>query len=261
VTEPSVPARPTVPAEGPAVAADGHDDRNGRNGRRRARPAGDDGPSVRRARRVGDPPSVRRAAGPAGGLDYLTTREREVLELVANGLSGDQVGHVLGISANTVRTHVQNLMRKLGVRSRLEAVSLAHRAGLVGLAPARPAAAAPGAPGASAPRAAPARPRVTVTEPAAMAGLLQDMIQRRREQDAVYGRWSTLSNRERQVFALLAEGYDHRRIADALFLSPHTSRTHIQNVLAKLGVHSRVEAAALAIRYNLLDAPAWVADG
>jgi DNA-binding NarL/FixJ family response regulator len=173
-----------------------------------------------------------RAAAPAGGVDYLTTRECEVLELVANGLSGDQVGDVLGISTNTVRTHVQNLMRKLGVRTRLEAVSLAHQAGLVGLAPSL----------------SPEAPAVPATLPV----LLEDIVQRRLDQDAVHDRWSTLTNRERQVFALLVQGYDHRRIADALFLSPHTSRTHIQKLLAKLGVHSRVEAAAMAIRYNLM---------
>lgn len=239
---------------------------NGRNGRRCTRPAGEDGPRVPRARRVGDPPSVQRAPEPVGraiGLDHLTAREREVLELVANGLSGQQVGHVLGISANTVRTHVQNLMRKLGVRSRLEAVSLAHRAGLVGLVPAGRDASRTG-PGSSRPRVVPAdppRPRLTVTDAAVVAGLARDVSRRRREQAAVYDRCSTLSNRERQVFALLVEGYDHRRIADELFLSPHTSRTHIQKLLAKLGVHSRVEAAALAIRYNLLDDLTWAADG
>jgi DNA-binding NarL/FixJ family response regulator len=207
----------------------------GRNGRRCTRPASEEshGPGVRRARRVGDPPSVpvTRAGAPADGLGYLTTRECEVLELVANGLSGEQVGHVLGISANTVRTHVQNLMRKLGVRSRLEAVSLAHRAGLVGLAPTAAAA---------------------VTAPSVVSVQLEDLVQRRLDRDAVYGRWATLTNRERQVFALLVQGFDHRRIAEELFLSPHTSRTHIQKLLAKLGVHSRVEAAALAIRYNLV---------
>jgi DNA-binding CsgD family transcriptional regulator len=155
-------------------------------------------------------------------------------------------------------------MRKLGVRSRLEAVSLAHRAGLVGLAPAgrdtSPNGPSPMRPRPSVALADPPRPRLTVTDPTVVAGLARDVSQRRRDQAAVHDRWSTLSNRERQVFALLAEGYDHRRIADELFLSPHTSRTHIQKLLAKLGVHSRVEAAALAIRYDLLEDPTWAAD-
>jgi DNA-binding NarL/FixJ family response regulator len=63
----------------------------------------------------------------------------------------------------------------------------------------------------------------------------------------------SLSERERQVLALLARGYSNRRIADACFLSLNTVRTHVQNVLVKLGVHSKLEAAALAVRQGLVD--------
>jgi DNA-binding NarL/FixJ family response regulator len=62
----------------------------------------------------------------------------------------------------------------------------------------------------------------------------------------------SLSERERQVLALLARGYSNRRIADACFLSLNTVRTHVQNVLVKLGVHSKLEAAALAVRQGLV---------
>jgi DNA-binding NarL/FixJ family response regulator len=62
----------------------------------------------------------------------------------------------------------------------------------------------------------------------------------------------SLSERERQILALLARGYSNRRIAEASVLSLNTVRTHVQNVLVKLGVHSKLEAAALAVRQGLV---------
>jgi DNA-binding NarL/FixJ family response regulator len=62
----------------------------------------------------------------------------------------------------------------------------------------------------------------------------------------------SLSERERQILALLARGYSNRRIADSCVLSLNTVRTHVQNVLVKLGVHSKLEAAALAVRQGLV---------
>jgi DNA-binding NarL/FixJ family response regulator len=61
----------------------------------------------------------------------LTVRELEVLELLAEGLAGDAIASRLYLSPNTVRNHVQNLLPKLGAHSRLEAVSIATRAGLL----------------------------------------------------------------------------------------------------------------------------------
>jgi DNA-binding NarL/FixJ family response regulator len=62
----------------------------------------------------------------------------------------------------------------------------------------------------------------------------------------------SLSERERQVLALLARGWSNRRIAEACDLSLNTVRTHVQNILVKLGVHSKLEAAALAVRQGLV---------
>jgi DNA-binding NarL/FixJ family response regulator len=90
--------------------------------------------------------------------------------------------------------------------------------------------------------------------PSEMLGfLLRRLIQRRRVDDAVLDRFSRLSRREKEVFALVVEGRDHRAIAEMLVLSPHTARTHIQNVLEKLEVHSRMEAATLAIEHQLIE--------
>jgi DNA-binding NarL/FixJ family response regulator len=65
---------------------------------------------------------------------------------------------------------------------------------------------------------------------------------------------STLTARERDVLRLLADGLDQRSIAAELFLSPKTVATHIQHILAKLGVHSRAQAVALAHREGLVEA-------
>ncbi len=60
-----------------------------------------------------------------------------------------------------------------------------------------------------------------------------------------------LTPREREVLQLLAEGRNQAAIAEALFLSPKTIATHLQKILAKLGVHSRAEAIAYAYRHRL----------
>jgi DNA-binding NarL/FixJ family response regulator len=85
--------------------------------------------------------------------------------------------------------------------------------------------------------------------PAQMLGsLLERLIRRRQEQDEAVRRLGRLTAREREVLSLLALGGDNDSIAQSLVISPQTARTHIQNVLVKLGVHSRLEAAALAIQ-------------
>lgn len=63
--------------------------------------------------------------------DQLTPRERDVLGLLVQGANGQAVGAALGISRNTVRTHVQSILTKLQVHSRLEAATFAVRHGLV----------------------------------------------------------------------------------------------------------------------------------
>lgn len=70
------------------------------------------------------------AAGEAVGdglVAALTARERMALQLLCEGRSNAQIGWALGIAEKTVRNHVSHLYRKLGVRSRAEAIVLAHR--------------------------------------------------------------------------------------------------------------------------------------
>jgi DNA-binding NarL/FixJ family response regulator len=66
----------------------------------------------------------------AQSVDALTEREREVLVLVAKGLSNQQIADVLVISERTARTHVSNILGKLGVASRTQAALLAIREGI-----------------------------------------------------------------------------------------------------------------------------------
>jgi two-component system nitrate/nitrite response regulator NarL len=64
-------------------------------------------------------------------LDALTPRENEVLGLLAAGKNTQEMADALGVSPATVRTHVENILRKLNVHSRLEAVALALRNGSI----------------------------------------------------------------------------------------------------------------------------------
>lgn len=65
------------------------------------------------------------------------------------------------------------------------------------------------------------------------------------------GALAALTPREREVLQQMVDGADREEIATRLFLSPNTVRTHTQNVLAKLDVHSVVEAVAVAMREGL----------
>jgi DNA-binding NarL/FixJ family response regulator len=63
----------------------------------------------------------------------LTPRERQVLQLVAKGLTNKEIGRVLGISDNTARNHVNSIIEKLEVSDRTEAATIAIRQGLVSM--------------------------------------------------------------------------------------------------------------------------------
>jgi len=73
-------------------------------------------------------------AGPAGGraaLEAITAREREVLALIASGLSNAEIASRLAISPATTKTHVGHLLAKLNARDRVHLVILAYQAGIV----------------------------------------------------------------------------------------------------------------------------------
>ena len=89
--------------------------------------------------------------------------------------------------------------------------------------------------------------------PRMLGSLLRSLIERRRADNSAMERVGRLSQREREVYALLVDGNDHERIAERLVISPATARTHVQNLLRKLEVHSRLEATALAIQHGLTE--------
>jgi DNA-binding CsgD family transcriptional regulator len=136
--------------------------------------------------------------------DPLTPRENEILALVRDGRSSKEIARELGITRSTVRCHVQRVLTKLGVASRLQAAAIS---------PSPPAGSPP--------------------------------------PDPPPSRISGLTPRETQVLRCIAVGIGRAEIARHLFMSPHTARTHIQRILAKLDVHSALAAMACAHRAGL----------
>lgn len=85
-----------------------------------------------------------------------------------------------------------------------------------------------------------------------LGNLLERFLRREQEHEDAYRRVSVLTRREREALALLAKGASNEEIARTLSISRQTARKHVQHVLGKLGVHSRLEAAAFVRRSGRL---------
>ncbi|MFI6103526.1 LuxR C-terminal-related transcriptional regulator [Streptomyces sp. NPDC093595] len=84
--------------------------------------------------------------------------------------------------------------------------------------------------------------------PALLTGVLRELTTARRHRTESERLVESLTPREREVLRCMVAGLGRKAVAERLFLSPHTVRTHMQNVLGKLGVHSTLAAVALARR-------------
>jgi len=85
---------------------------------------------------------------------------------------------------------------------------------------------------------------------ARLIGRQRERVRREAERSSLMEK---LTPRELEVLGLMARGLDNRAIAQQLVLSYATVRGHVQNILSKLGAHSRLEAVARAVEYGLLD--------
>lgn len=88
---------------------------------------------------------------------------------------------------------------------------------------------------------------------ALLARLLPLVTREREQRREVEALFATLTDREWEILRLLAQGQRNDDIARSLYISPQTVQTHVRNVLGKLGVHSKLEAVALAVKHEQID--------
>ncbi len=84
--------------------------------------------------------------------------------------------------------------------------------------------------------------------------VLHRIAQVRKDRGDIQQRTSALTSREREILRYLAQGCSNTYVGTQLFISPHTVQTHTRNILQKLGVHSKLQAVALAARADALTA-------
>ena len=89
-------------------------------------------------------------------------------------------------------------------------------------------------------------------DPATLTRLLAQVAREREEQRDAMALLGDLTERERQILQLLAEGKRNDDIAAELFISPQTVQTHVRNILGKLRVHSKLEAVAFAVKHGAI---------
>jgi DNA-binding NarL/FixJ family response regulator len=93
----------------------------------------------------------------------------------------------------------------------------------------------------------------TYVAPHVVSALVEHIVRSGRERHDSLRLLAKLTSREREVLALLSAGGDNESIANDLFISTQTARTHVQNVLTKLGLHSRRDATAFAMQEGVVE--------
>jgi len=88
--------------------------------------------------------------------------------------------------------------------------------------------------------------------PAIARLMLDDYVKQRSGEPGIVDRYETLSDREREVFQLIAEGKTNKDIAAILFISPSTVETHRARIMEKLDVHSAAEIVLYAVRRGVI---------
>ncbi|GJF32831.1 hypothetical protein KNE206_55310 [Kitasatospora sp. NE20-6] len=91
----------------------------------------------------------------------------------------------------------------------------------------------------------------THLSPALLTGVVRELTSARRDRTESERLVGTLTPREEEVLRCMVAGLGRQAVAERLYLSPHTVRTHMQNVLGKLGVHSTLAAVAVARRAGI----------
>ena len=89
-------------------------------------------------------------------------------------------------------------------------------------------------------------------DPGTLTRLLAQVEQEREEQRDAMTLLNDLTEREREILQLLAQGMRNDDIATQLFISPQTVQTHVRNILGKLRVHSKLEAVAFAVKHGAI---------
>jgi DNA-binding NarL/FixJ family response regulator len=89
-------------------------------------------------------------------------------------------------------------------------------------------------------------------DPVTLTRLLAQVAREREEQRDALTLLNDLTERERQILDLLAQGKRNDDIAQELYISPQTVQTHVRNILGKLRVHSKLEAVAFAVKHGTI---------
>jgi two-component system, NarL family, response regulator DevR len=93
----------------------------------------------------------------------------------------------------------------------------------------------------------------TLLSPEELVEMLRIASQDREEEREARANIEQLTRREREVLQALGEGLSNKQIAERLHMSVDTERTHMMNILSKLGVHSRLQALLFAARHGLVE--------